>query len=329
MGAVAVAPSDPKRVYAGTGCADASSYILGVPRWSYSVKVGVGVLISADGGDTWRISKTSPAGMFWDLLVAPDDPNVLLAATDQGIQRSVDGGDTWTAVLQSDEAPWATCLSRSTATPSVVFAGTWGKGLPGSVWKSVDGGVTWKEAASGLPGDATTRTRVEVAVAPSDASRVYAIVSGDRYQIDAARSSDGGKTWTPLDLDGKGVDFVGKQGNFAIVLSVDPKKPDVVYAGGLDSWKSSDGGATWVLQSDWTGRNRAYYFTYSVICFSSNPTVETKYPGDHTTCSFQYTFFNHANFSLIWRAVYCFILPITSLTAYFGGITINRCIWST
>ena len=258
VGAVAVAPSDPKRVYAGTGCADASSFILGVPRWNYSVKVGIGVLISADAGETWRVSKTSPAGMFWDLLVAPDDPNVLVAATDQGIQRSKDGGDTWTAVLQTDDAPWATCLSRSTASPGVIFAATWGKGLPGSIWKSVDGGLTWTEKANGLPGDATTRTRVEVAVAPSDPNRVYALVSGSGYQVDAARSNDGGATWTALGLEAKGVDVISKQGNFAIVLSVDPRNPDVVYAGGLDSWRSADGGATWVLQSDWRGVERGY-----------------------------------------------------------------------
>jgi len=61
----------------------------------------------------------------------------------------------------------------------------------------------------------------------------------------------------------------------------------------------------------------------AVICFSSKPTVDTKYPGDHTTFSFQYTLSNHANFFLSLLAVYCFISPITSLTAYFGGITTN------
>ena len=258
VGAVAVAPSSPKRVYAGTGCADASSFILGTPKGGFSVKVGIGVLISADGGETWRVSRTSPGGSFWDLLVAPDNPDVLIAATDQGIQRSTDGGDTWTAVLRTEEAPWATCLSRSTANPSVIFAATWGKGLAGSVWKSTDGGQTWVEKANGLPGDATTRTRIEVAVAPSDPNRVYAIVSGEKYQIDLARSSDGGATWTALGLEAKGVDVIGKQGDFATVMSVDPKNPDVVYAGGLDSWKSTDGGATWVQQSDWYGTSKPY-----------------------------------------------------------------------
>lgn len=253
VGAVAIAPSDSKRVYAGTGCADASSFILGVPRQKdgYDFMRGIGVLISTDGGDNWRVSKTSPGGAFWDLLVDPVDPDVLTAATDQGIQRSTNGGDDWKPVLQNGEVQWATCLSRA-KDPKIIFAGTWGNNIPGSVWKSIDGGETWKEKANGLPGDAKTRTRVEVAVAPSNPDRVYAIVSGKNVQIDLARSDDGGEKWTPLRV-GKDVNIVDVQGDFAIVLSVDPKNPDVVYAGGFDSWKSENGGASWKRQSDWVG----------------------------------------------------------------------------
>ncbi len=257
-GAVAIAPSDSKRVYAGTGCADASSFILGVPRSivGYPFKSGIGVLISTDGGDNWRVSKNSPGGAFWDLLVDPANPDVLTAATDQGVQRSINGGDDWTPVLQNDQVQWATCLSRA-KDPKIIFAGTWGNNLPGSVWKSIDGGETWTEKANGLPGDAKTRTRVEVAVAPSKPDRVYAIVSGNEVQIDLARSDDGGENWTPLHV-GKDVNIVDVQGNFAIVLSVDPKNPDVVYAGGFDSWKSENGGKSWARQSDWLGVGHPY-----------------------------------------------------------------------
>lgn len=260
VGAVAVAPSNGNRVYAGTGCGDSSSYLLG-PGWQYNeypLRIGVGVLISNDGGTSWRVSRTSPHSIFWDILVDTQNPDVLLAAGDQGVQRSADGGDTWTPVLRTDTAPFATRLVRPAGDSQVLYAATWGPRLSGSVWKSIDGGMTWSEKSNGLPGDAQSRTRVQVAVAANDPNRVFALVNGpDSGQLDIARSDDGGESWRPLGIDAMQIPILN-QGNFAITLSVDPKNADIVYASGLDTWKSTDGGASWARISDWRGDDRPY-----------------------------------------------------------------------
>ncbi len=267
IGAVALAPSQPTRVYAGTGCADASSFRLGNARSTgYPLKLGVGVLISNDGGDTWRVSRTSPADYFWQILVDPTNPDILLVAGDRGVQRSTDGGDTWSAVLAGETTPWATRLTRPNSPATTIFAATWGPGVAGSVYKSTDSGVTWAVKANGLPGDDSTRTRVEVAVAPADANRVYALIDGGGTQLDFARSTDGGETWAGLNVNSKvptnapdaTVNILTKQGDFCNVLAVDPSNPAVVHAGGTDMWKTTDGGETWLWATDWKGTERNY-----------------------------------------------------------------------
>ena len=257
-GAIAVSRSNPNRVYVGTGCGDSSS--------SYQSLSGFGVLISSDGGESWRISPAgaAPGGVFYELSVDPANPDAVLAATDKGVQRSTDGGDSWRTVVGVP----AYSLSRASADPKVVFAGTWSppqsgstvSAVPGSVWKSTDGGATFVEKASGLPEPVSTRARPEVAVAPSDPSRVYALFSDtSNLQIDMVASTDGGESWTPLGLGGKRVDILGSQGNYFSDMAVDPGNPNVVYAGGLDRWKTSDGGTSWTKISRWQGLSAAPY----------------------------------------------------------------------
>ena len=285
IGAVAYSPSDPSRAYAGTGAGDASSYVLG-PGWTphYPLRVGVGLLISTDGGESWRPSKTAPSeaggphGLFWQVLVDPKEPSVLLTAGDKGIQRSTDGGDTFATVLSTEGAPWATDLVRSPAAPDTVYASTWGNKVAGGVHRSTDGGLTWADRSAGLPGTGKTRSRVDLAVAPSDPSRLYALVSGYGEQLDMARSTDGGGTWQALGLESMepAVDIVRTQGDFATVVAVDPKRPDTVYAGGYDAWKSTDAGATWTRISDWLGGERKPPYLHAdhhAIVFGADGTI--------------------------------------------------------
>jgi photosystem II stability/assembly factor-like uncharacterized protein/PKD repeat protein len=268
IGALAIAPSDPKRIYAGGGSGRQS---LG------QYAPGPGLLVSSDGGDTWKVSASSPGGEFWFIRVDPVDPRVLLVGTDQGLLRSTDGGDSWTKTLAAAGDAWASGLAVSPANPAVLLATTFRFGTesfqggacvisggsrrrPGRLWRSSDGGQTWSENVN-LPGGEPPdkRSRIELAFAPSDAAVVYALIAkssvdangcadgstlGDLF--DVAKSADGGTTWTALGVANALAALPGVgQMDYASVVSVDPRDARTVWVGGLDNHKSTDGGATW------------------------------------------------------------------------------------
>lgn len=254
VGAIAVATSAPNRLYAGTGNADTSS---GTQNAS-----GFGVITSEDGGATWKIpaAGTTPGTVFYHLRVDPRNALVVLAASDRGVWRSTNGGDSWQQVLAAGAA---TSLVRSATNPDLLFASTQTGGFSaateGRLWKSTDGGVSFREIGAGLSVTPATRGRGEIAVAPSDPNRVYAAFSTAGGTANAAsggqlltfvRSNDGGETWQEMP---KNADLLGTQANFCNVVAVSPQNPDVVYAGGLDNYRSTDGGMTWTQISDWRG----------------------------------------------------------------------------
>ena len=267
IGAIAIAASDPKRIYAGGGSGRQS-----LGEYAH----GPGLLVSRDGGDTWGLSASSPGGEFWFIRVDSADPRVLLVGTDQGLLRSTDGGDTWTNVLAAAAGGWANSLAVSPANPSLMLAATFRLGSesfqggacvvpggsslrPGRLWKSTDGGRTWAESVN-LPGGdpSAKRSRIELAFAPSDPAVVYALIAktsldgngcssatglGDFF--DVAKSADGGDTWTALGLSQALGGLTNAQMEYAAALSVDPRDSRTVWVGGLDNYKSTDGGATW------------------------------------------------------------------------------------
>lgn len=251
IGAVAVAKTNPNRLYAGSANPDTSN--AGTQN-----AAGIGLLVSDDAGGTWRVSPagTQPGTNFFDIDVDPRNANIVLAASEKGLFRSVDGGSSWTQILpmQTVSVAW------SPSDPNIVFAGT-GPNYPerveqyGKVWKSTDGGVSFVEKTEGLPGTSSTRGRPEIAVAPSNANRVYVLFAkhGGGQQLDMAKSSDSGETWVPLETLSKGANILNNQGDIMTCVAVDPTNPDVVYAGGLDAWKSTDAGATWKQLSRWQG----------------------------------------------------------------------------
>ncbi len=273
IGAIAVAPSDPRRIYAGGGSGRQS---LG------GYAPGPGLLASTDGGDTWTLTASSPGGEFWFLRVDPSNPRILLAGTDKGLLRSTDGGDTWTKTLAAAGDAWANALAVSPTNPAVMLAATFRPGVesfqggacvvpssstyrPGRLWTSTDGGQTWAENVN-LPGSAPSvkRSRVELASAPSDPTVVYALIAmetvdangcaddqnlGDLY--DVAKSTDGGGTWSALGAADALRALANEQMYYASVISVDPRDARTVWVGGLDNYKSADGGVTWKHASGW------------------------------------------------------------------------------
>ncbi len=221
---MAIDPTDPDILYAGTG---EGFYNIDNLR-------GAGVFKTTDGGTSWaQLTATATSSFYYVNRVAvhPGDGQVLLAATRDGIFRSDDGGTNW---------------SRRSTTEmlDLAFDPSDGDNCVASGWNGValystDSGLSWN-SATGLPASSGFVTgRVEIAYAPSSPTTVYASIyhnSGEVY-----RSTDGGQSYS---LRNTGNSFLGSQGWYDNCLWVDPTDPSVVLVGGLDLWRSSNGGTT-------------------------------------------------------------------------------------
>ena len=259
IGAIAVAPSDPNVVYVASG--------EGLHRPDLSV--GDGIYRSQDAGKTWEHLGLREGEQIPALAVDPHDPNRLFAAVlghpygpnaERGIYRSTDGGRTWKQVLYKDANTGGSDVVIDPAHPDVVYAALWEdrlgpwedgneySGTHGGLFKSTDGGETWRALTQGLPADLV---QINVAIAASQSSRLYATVSttheggyesGDGLGV--YRSDDAGEIWYRVTQDARPAMKIG--GGDLPVPAVDPKNPDVVYSASIVTMRSADGGKTWI-----------------------------------------------------------------------------------
>jgi photosystem II stability/assembly factor-like uncharacterized protein len=252
IGAIAVAPSDPKVLYVGSG--------EGLQRPDLSV--GDGIYKSTDAGLTWRHLGLAGGQQIPALLVDPKNPDRIFAAVlghpygpnpERGVFRSTDGGRTWEKVLYKDENTGAVDLAFDPSDPQTVYAVLWaarqapweiggsfnasGSGL----FKSTDGGTTWKPIGSGLPTVAQGLGRIGIAISPRLPARMYAEVEADTQHAGTYRSDDAGDSWQRVNDEER---IWGRGGDFA-EIKVDPKNPDLVYVCNTSTYRSTDGGQTW------------------------------------------------------------------------------------
>ena len=268
IGAIAVAPSDSNVVYVASG--------EGLHRPDLSV--GDGVYRSENAGSTWTFTGRGTTGSSEDglrdgqqipaLAVDPHDPNRVFAAVlghpygpneERGIFRSTDGGVNWKKVLYKGPGVGGSDVEIDPAHPNVVYAALWESrlgpwedansysGTGGGLFKSVDGGDTWKQLNKGLP---ENLVQIQVAIAASDSSRLYATLSttkeggyGSGSGLGFYRSDDAGETWRKATDDPRPAMKIG--GGDLPVPKVDPKNPDVVYSASIVTTRSVDGGKTW------------------------------------------------------------------------------------
>jgi len=257
IGALAVAPSDPAIVWAGTG----------EPHIRSNVSLGTGVYKSTDGGESWR-----HMGLAWPsrtsrIVIHPTNPDIVYVAAlghshgpqrERGIFRTMDGGETWEHVLFVDENTGASSLEMDPNNPRILFAGmwqvevhTWGResGGPGSgIHMSRDGGDSWtKLEGNGLP--LLPVGKVDICLTAANSSRVYALIeTGDGVPWHGQetesgelwRSDDGGHNWQLMTHDRN---LGGRTGyyNNCVVL---PDDPDEVFFLTAAFVHSTDGGRT-------------------------------------------------------------------------------------
>jgi photosystem II stability/assembly factor-like uncharacterized protein len=248
IGALAVAPSDPKTVWAGTGEAWAIRDI---------DVTGNGVYKSTDAGKTWQHMGLDATGRIGRILVDPTDQNSVYVCAlgrlsgpqqERGVYHTADGGKTWQRQLFVDEKTGCSGLSMDAKDPKTIYAGTWqvkmrtwgeDSGGPGSgVYVTHDGGTHWQHIVGhGLP--TTPVGKIDVAVAPSDSNRVYALIQTNG-QGSLWRSDDAGQNWRTVSWDRK---LIGRAGYY-IHLMVSPVDPNRIIVANSSVSQSKDGGAT-------------------------------------------------------------------------------------
>jgi photosystem II stability/assembly factor-like uncharacterized protein len=258
IGAIAVAPSDPNIIYVASG--------EGLQRPDLSV--GDGIYKSTDAGKTWMHLGLRDGEQIPALAIDPRDPNRVFAAVlghpygpneERGIFRTTDGGVTWEKILYRNENTGGSDIEMDPKNPDVLYAALWEarqgpweygngySGTDGGLFKSTDGGATWRQLTNGLPKDLV---QIYVAIAPSEPNRLYATVGTTNlgaYESGAGlgvyRSDDAGEHWTQITTDPRPAMRIG--GGDLPIPRVDPKNADVVYSASIVTHRSTDGGKTW------------------------------------------------------------------------------------
>jgi photosystem II stability/assembly factor-like uncharacterized protein len=248
IGDVAVAPSDPNTVYVGSG--------EGLQR--PDLAVGDGMYRSNDAGKTWRHLGLRDGQQIAHIIVDPHDAKRLFVAVlghpygpnaERGVYRSTDGGDHFERVLYKDEHTGAVDLAFDPRSAAIVYAVLWQarqgpwengafSGLGSGLFRSTDGGNTWKQLTGGLPGFDQGLGRIGIGIAPSNGNRMYALVEAGSDTGGVYRSDDAGATWKRVNHENR---VYGRGSDFACVR-VDPRNPDVIYIANTSTYRSTDAG---------------------------------------------------------------------------------------
>lgn len=264
IGAIAVAPSDPSVIYVGTGA--------GIIR--PDLATGNGVYKSTDTGKTWTHLGLFDSQMIAFIDVDPRDPNRFFVAVlghpygpnaERGIFRSTDGGKSFQKVLYRDEYTSGNDVRIDPSDPNIVYATLWqqqqafweGGGFGGGgngIFKSTDGGTTWKQLTQGLP----DVLQANIAIAPGNPQVLYAMAAsaganGASGPVGFYKSSDRGEHWAlaVAGADGKSVRTpdprpLGRIGGGDLpTIAVDGTNENVIYSASTVMWRSEDGGLNW------------------------------------------------------------------------------------
>ena len=247
VGAIAVAPSDSRTIYVGTGESDIRS----------DLSSGDGVYKSTDGGSTWLHLGLEDTRQISRIVVDPQDANVVYVGAlghaygpneQRGVYKSVDGGAHWSKTLDEGTEIGVSDLAICSGNSQLLFAGTWHTHRPpwsvygpidgpgGGLYRSRVGGRTWSHlSGNGLPEGDWGRVGVDVA---ADGKRIYALIQAKKSGL--YRSDDGGDTWTLANADPR----LTSRAWYFNRITIDPHNSDVIYIPNVALYRSEDGGKT-------------------------------------------------------------------------------------
>lgn len=245
---VAIDPTNTQVMYLATGDCDAGD--------TYAL----GVLKSTDGGTTWNTT-----GLSWAvtqtrstarIIINPTNTQIVICATSDGIYRTTNGGTSWTRVQTGSFKD----LRMKPGDATTWYASS------NQFYKSTNSGLTWTLITSGLPSSATSQ-RMSIATSVATSTVAYALVSGtDSGLLGVYKSIDSGTTFTQM--TGSNPNYlnwsstpsatVGGQGWYDLRIEADPANADIIYIGGVNLWKSINGGTSWTIAGHWTGSGAPY-----------------------------------------------------------------------
>ena len=245
IGALAIAPSNPDVIYVGSG--------EGLRRPDLSI--GDGVYKSTDAGRTWNHLGLRDGQQIGSIIIDPKNPDRIFIAvlghpygpsSERGIFRSLDGGQSFTKVLFKNDDVGGIDLAFDPRDSNKIYASLWASRRPpwtvggsydgpgSGLFKSEDGGNTWRELSKGFP---EKHGRISIVIAPSDPDRMYSTVdvsdAGGIY-----RSDDAGESWTLVNDEGR---VTGRNSDFAWIR-VHPKDRDTIFLSNTSTYKSTDAG---------------------------------------------------------------------------------------
>lgn len=256
IGCMAIDPTNTNIIYAGTG----EGY------FNYDYMRGAGVLKSTDAGATWSLltNFATPNAAFSyyyinKLVIRPGSPNTVYAAMLGGIWKTTDAGASW-AKLNTNTLVSVRCtdLVVDPVTPDNMYA-SFGLFSTDGVYKTTNGGTSWSKIANGFPPTTDKYSRISLGISLSSPATIYASISdSNEYTHSIRKTTNGGTLWTtvgtPVDPT-SGLTHLGNsaggQGWYNNVIAVHPSNPSIVYAGGINLFKSTDGGTSWTMKTSW------------------------------------------------------------------------------
>lgn len=257
IGSIELDPNNSERIWVGTGDRN----------FGGTSQIGFGIYLSEDGGTNWAHKGLQETSIISDIQIDPGNSNRIFVGAlgntfaktqHRGVYRTTDGGDTWERILFVSDSSGVCNLVMDPSNPNTLYACFFNRvnlpflgrafGPDAGIWKTTDGGDNWVKLTGGLP--TGEHSRVGITISSSNPNLLYAVyVATDYNPVDVYRSTDGGLTWTPLNIYANGVpgNVMGGFGWYFGQIHINPYNNNHLILQGVDQYVSNDGGMSWQI----------------------------------------------------------------------------------